>query len=61
MRDNFSFENKPDCCLCLSPMVRDMRMLPALVNSNDDLKAMRKSMQVKSDNFSTVELIAQPD
>ncbi|MDF2723894.1 MAG: hypothetical protein K0Q59_3569 [Paenibacillus sp.] len=39
MRDNFAFGNKPHCCLCSSPMVNDMRMLPVLVNSNDDLKS----------------------
>jgi len=53
MRDNFAFEYKPDCCLCLSPMVSDMRMLPLLVNSNEDLKAIKKGVQIKSDNLAT--------
>lgn len=61
MRDNFAFENKPNCCLCLSPMAREMRMLPLLVNTNDDLKAMKKGVQIKPGTFKAVELIAQAD
>jgi len=61
MRDNFAFGNIPICCLCLSPMVRDMKMLPLLVNSNDDLKAMNKGVEIKPDSFKAVELIAQAD
>jgi hypothetical protein len=32
MRDNFTFEEEPECRLCSSPMVQEMRMLPALNN-----------------------------
>jgi len=61
MRDNFAFESKPVCCLCLSPMVSEMRMLPLLVNSNDDLKAMKKGVQIKPGSFKAGELVAQAD
>jgi hypothetical protein len=52
MRYNFAFEYKPDCCLCLSPMVSDMRMLPLLVNSNDELKkAIKKDVKIEPVNL----------
>ncbi|WP_308421798.1 cold-shock protein [Paenibacillus radicis (ex Gao et al. 2016)] len=38
MRENFSFEQAPTCLLCNSPMVSAERMLPMLVNANDNLK-----------------------
>ncbi|MBN3524582.1 cold-shock protein [Paenibacillus apiarius] len=46
MRDNFAFENEPTCRLCNSPMVRDMKMLPLLVNPNGDLKSIKKGVQI---------------
>lgn len=33
MRENFSFVDTPLCPLCKSEMVKDMKMLPALVNN----------------------------
>jgi hypothetical protein len=47
MRDNFAFEYVPTCRLCLSPMARDMKMLPLLLNSNGDLKLIKKGVQIK--------------
>ncbi|KIL39764.1 hypothetical protein SD70_17790 [Gordoniibacillus kamchatkensis] len=47
MRYNFAFEHEPKCCLCLSPMISDMRLLPLLVNSNDEWEALRKSIPMK--------------
>ncbi|MFC0211440.1 cold-shock protein [Paenibacillus chartarius] len=47
MRDNFAFESKPVCCLCSSPMVSEKKLLPQLFNSNDDLKAVKKGIQIK--------------
>jgi hypothetical protein len=35
MRENFSFEESPICPICKSVMVRDMKMLPSLYNSNN--------------------------
>lgn len=32
MRDNLRFEAEPKCPLCSSPMEREIRLLPALVN-----------------------------
>jgi hypothetical protein len=47
MRDNFAFEYKPTCVLCSSPMVRQMKVLPLLVNTNIDLKSIKKGVQIK--------------
>ena len=46
MRDNFAFEHEPTCRLCNSPMVRASKMLPILNNSNGDLKAIKKGVQI---------------
>ncbi|BBH23708.1 hypothetical protein Back11_50530 [Paenibacillus baekrokdamisoli] len=46
MRDNFAFEYVPTCHICHSPMVKSMKMLPTLVNSNGDLKALKKGKQI---------------
>lgn len=32
MRDNFSFEESPNCPFCHSKMLKDKRMLPVLLN-----------------------------
>lgn len=32
MRDNFAFDHQPSCPLCSSPMTKETRMLPVLVN-----------------------------
>jgi hypothetical protein len=47
MRDNFAFEHNPTCRLCSSPMVKETRMLPLLVNSNGDLKSLKKGVQIE--------------
>ncbi|WP_340020601.1 cold-shock protein [Paenibacillus sp. FSL K6-1096] len=46
MRDNFSFEHAPECPLCHSPMARSMKMLPQLLNSNGDLKSLKKGISI---------------
>ncbi|MFX3636472.1 MAG: cold-shock protein [Candidatus Pristimantibacillus sp.] len=38
MRANFAFDKAPTCLICHSPMVSSEKMLPLLVNSNDNLK-----------------------
>jgi hypothetical protein len=47
MRDNFAFEHAPTCRMCLSPMVRSMKVLPLLVNTNIDLKSRKTGIQIK--------------
>lgn len=47
MRDNFAFEHEPTCRLCAAPMVRDTKMLPVLVNSNGNLKLIKKGVQIE--------------
>ncbi|MHB1682986.1 MAG: cold-shock protein [Bacilli bacterium] len=47
MRDNFAFEHQPTCRHCKSPMSSTMKMLPLLVNSNGDLKALKKGVQIE--------------
>ncbi|WNC14242.1 cold-shock protein [Brevibacillus brevis] len=32
MRDNFSFDNSPNCPFCHSPMVKETKVLPVLTN-----------------------------
>lgn len=39
MRDNFSFQDVPNCVVCDTPMVSGVKMLPTLVNSTAELKA----------------------
>ena len=46
MRDNFAFEHVPTCHICQTPMVKSMKMLPALNNSNGDLKLLKKGVQI---------------
>ncbi|MBP1154175.1 MULTISPECIES: cold-shock protein [unclassified Paenibacillus] len=46
IRDNFAFEHAPTCWQCFSPMTSSMKMLPLLVNSNGDLKAIKKGIQI---------------
>jgi hypothetical protein len=46
MRDNFAFDSEPACRLCNSPMVREMKVLPQLLNSNGDLKGIKKGTQI---------------
>lgn len=36
MRNNFSFETTPTCWKCHSPMSSSMKMLPIIVNFNDN-------------------------
>jgi hypothetical protein len=51
MRDNFAFECEPTCRLCHSPMVTSTKMLPILENSNGDLKAIKKGVQIDQQSF----------
>ncbi|MGG1596988.1 MULTISPECIES: cold-shock protein [unclassified Paenibacillus] len=46
IRDNFAFEYVPTCWKCLSPMTSSMKMLPLLVNSNGDLKSLKKGIRI---------------
>ncbi|MCS7462159.1 cold-shock protein [Paenibacillus doosanensis] len=46
IRDNFAFEYVPTCWQCQSPMVKSMRMLPLLVNTNGNLKLIKKGIQI---------------
>ncbi|MGZ4032448.1 MAG: cold-shock protein [Tumebacillaceae bacterium] len=48
MRDNFAFEYEPTCRLCHSPMESSMRMLPLLENSNSNLRASKRGVQIDS-------------
>ncbi|CAM4003225.1 cold-shock protein [Cohnella lubricantis] len=34
IRDDFSFESVPVCSICQSPMVRSVKMLPTIINTN---------------------------
>ncbi|MBA2942777.1 MULTISPECIES: cold-shock protein [Paenibacillus] len=34
MRDNFSFDESPECPICHSAMVKDSKMLPTLSNTS---------------------------
>ncbi|MBW7476055.1 cold-shock protein [Paenibacillus oenotherae] len=46
MRDNFAFEAVPTCRQCSSPMVSSTKMLPLLVNTNSNQKALKKGVQI---------------
>jgi hypothetical protein len=46
MRDNFAFEHVPVCTQCASPMVSGMKMLPSVVNTNVDIKSMKKGVTI---------------
>lgn len=46
MRDNFAFEAVPTCRQCESPMERGTKMLPLLVNTNQDQKSLKKGVQI---------------
>lgn len=46
MRDNFAFDHVPTCLMCHAPMVVGEKMLPALNNSNGDLKALKKGTPI---------------
>ncbi|CAM3003470.1 cold-shock protein [Paenibacillus sediminis] len=48
IRDDFAFEAEPTCGLCNSPMVRDMKQLPVLVNSNPNQKTLKKGVQIEN-------------
>lgn len=46
MRDNFAFEHAPTCRLCKHEMTSTTKMLPLLSNSNGNLKAIKKGVQI---------------
>ncbi|WP_199620317.1 cold-shock protein [Paenibacillus alkalitolerans] len=46
MRDDFSFEAMPCCPQCKSPMINSVKSLPILINSNQDLKHLKKTVPV---------------
>ncbi|WP_123042953.1 cold-shock protein [Cohnella candidum] len=46
VRDNFAFAKEPVCHLCQSPMVRSVKMLPELINTNKDMKSKKQGIQI---------------
>ncbi|WP_054957842.1 cold-shock protein [Paenibacillus dakarensis] len=46
IRDNFAFEYQPTCHQCSSPMIRSIKTLPQLVNTNHDMKALAKGITI---------------
>jgi hypothetical protein len=46
MRDNFAFEYVPTCLQCSAPMVSSMKMLPLLVNTNVEMKSIKKGVAI---------------
>jgi hypothetical protein len=46
MRDNFAFAHVPTCSQCSSPMVSSMKMLPLLVNTNVEMKSIKKGVTI---------------
>lgn len=46
IRDDFAFEAEPVCQLCKSPMVKETRMLPLLVNTNKKQKSLGKGILI---------------
>lgn len=46
VRDNFAFANEPVCHLCHSPMVRSVKMLPELINTNKDMKSKKQGIRI---------------
>ncbi|ANE47685.1 hypothetical protein SY83_16920 [Paenibacillus swuensis] len=46
IRDNFAFESAPLCHQCSSTMITSVKLLPTLVNSNRDIKALKKGIQI---------------
>lgn len=46
MRDNFAFDHVPNCTFCHAPMVSGMKMLPTLVNTNADMKSLKKGTAI---------------
>ncbi|MDQ1909339.1 cold-shock protein [Paenibacillus sp. GD4] len=53
MRDNFAFAREPICGICASPMTSEMKMLPLLINSNNDLKAIKRGVEITKTGLST--------
>ncbi|WP_159886105.1 cold-shock protein [Paenibacillus puerhi] len=46
MRDNFAFAVAPTCVLCGDLLVGQMKMLPIIVNTNRNLKSLKKGVQI---------------
>ncbi|MFD2670925.1 cold-shock protein [Marinicrinis sediminis] len=46
MRDNFSFEAAPTCSQCHTPLVKSVKKLPVLVNTNKNQKSSEKGIQI---------------
>ncbi|MFC7680091.1 cold-shock protein [Paenibacillus sp. GCM10028914] len=46
IRDNFAFETQPTCHQCNSTMIRSIKTLPQLVNTNHDMKALAKGIKI---------------
>lgn len=47
MRDDFAFDVEPVCHLCQSPMIKETRTLPLLVNTNKQQKSLGKGIQIE--------------
>lgn len=47
MRDNFAFATAPTCHICQSPMIKSMKKLPVLVNTNQGQKLLKKGILIE--------------
>lgn len=46
IRDNFAFALVPICPICQSAMVRSVKMLPLIVNTNKDMKSRKQGILI---------------
>ncbi|PYI54462.1 cold-inducible protein YdjO-related protein [Paenibacillus flagellatus] len=46
MRDDFAFDHTPTCRLCLSPMTRTMKMVPAIAGPSGGAKPLKSGTDV---------------
>jgi hypothetical protein len=46
MRDNFAFDYVPTCNQCTSLMVSSVKMLPLIINTNRDMKSIKKGVLI---------------
>lgn len=46
IRDDFAFEAEPVCQLCKSPMKKESRLLPQIVNTNKKQKSLSKGITI---------------
>ncbi|MFC4103095.1 cold-shock protein [Paenibacillus xanthanilyticus] len=46
IRDQFAFATLPTCHLCSNAMTAGVKLLPTLVNTNKDMKALKKGTPI---------------